>query len=69
MKQLFVGIALGAAITAAAIVSPPFLSHRVASTYSQALMDCGIRVAKNGVTGGTIDGFTIVGHRYGYCEG
>jgi hypothetical protein len=39
----------------------------VAFWYSQAIYDCGIRVS-SGVSGGTISGFNIVGHKYGYCQ-
>lgn len=53
--------AAGCAIT----LGYPYLDQRFARVYSQNIYDCGISLSN--VEGGTVSGFAISGHRYGFC--
>ena len=55
---VIIGLALAVFITSTDAVAP---------WYSQAIYDCGIRVA-SGVSSGTISNALISGHRFGYCQ-
>lgn len=49
-----------------ATIAVPFSDERAASAISQAIYDCGIRIA-DGASEGTVSGFRISGHRFGIC--
>lgn len=56
----------GAFVGISIITAPVLLSEPVARKVSQAIYDCGIRVAA-GANGGVISGFTVNDHRYSFC--
>jgi hypothetical protein len=56
------GLILGSYVTIKWTMLPS-----VAPWYSQAIYDCAIRIADEGVSGGEITGFRIEGHHFGLC--
>lgn len=61
MIRLACGFVLGAVATILVTLTPS-----IAPIYSQAIYDCGVRVA-SGVTGLSVTDGEIIGHRIGIC--